>query len=105
MTIPGSEEKFYVRDTVVMSNYDIQRALPIVWNGKSVVELTFTPAGKVRFAMLTKENLGKRIGILIDGKLVTAPIVEAPILEGKALIDGDFSEEEAHRIADGIMLR
>ncbi len=102
MTIHDSGEKFYIHDKVLMNNYDIQFALPIVWEGKSVVELTFTEAGKVRFAMLTKENLERRIGILIDGELVMAPTIKAPILEGKAIIEGNFSEEEAHRIADGI---
>ena len=105
MTIPGLEEKFYLHDKVLMNNYDIQFALPFLWDGKSVVELTFTEAGKVRFARLTEENLGKRMGILIDGKLVMAPMIKAPILEGKAIIEGNFSEEEADRIATGIMLR
>ncbi len=105
MTIPDSGEKFYIHDKVLMNNYDIQLALPILWDGKSVVELTFTEAGKVRFARLTEENLGKRIGILINGKLVMAPTIKAHILEGKAMIEGNFSEEEADRIATGIMLR
>jgi len=105
MTLSTSGQRFYLHDEVAMSNYDIHIALPLVWEGKSVVELTFTEAGKVRFAMLTEENVGKRIGILVDGELVSAPIVRAPISEGKAIIDGDFSEEEAHEIAAGIMRR
>lgn len=105
VTLSSSGEKFYLHDEVLMSNYDVQIAFPVVWEGKSVVELTFTEAGKVRFAMLTEENVGKRIGILVDGELVSAPIVRAPITEGKAIIAGDFSEEEAHQIAAGIMRR
>lgn len=105
VTLSTSGEKFYLHDEVLMSNYDVQIAFPVVWEGKSVVELTFTEAGKVRFAMLTEENVGKRIGILVDGELVSAPIVRAPITEGKAMIDGGFSEEEAHEIAAGIMRR
>ncbi|MGB2697082.1 MAG: hypothetical protein WBD28_04385 [Candidatus Zixiibacteriota bacterium] len=105
MTIPGLEEKFYLHNEVLLSNDDIQFAFPGSLGDRAVIELTLTEAGKEKFAQITKENLEKRIGILIDGKLVMAPTIKAPILEGKAVIDGNFSEEEAERLATSIMLK
>ena len=105
MSIPGSEERFFLHDEVLMSNDDIQFAFPGSWGDRAVIELTLTEDGKEKFAQITSENLGKRIGILLDGKLVMAPTIKAPILEGKAVIDGNFSEEEADRIATRIMLK
>ena len=105
MSIPGLEEKFYLQDEVLLSNEDIQFAFPVKRQEHSVIELTFTEAGKEKFAQITKENVGKKMGVLIDGKLIMAPIIRAPILEGKAIIDGNFSEEEAEKIANAIMLK
>ena len=105
MTIPDLEEKFYLQDEVLLSNEDIAFAFPIKRQDHSVIELTLTQAGTEKFAQITKENIGKRIGVLINGKLVMAPTIRAPILEGKAIIDGNFSEEEADKIANAIMLK
>lgn len=105
MSIPGLEEKFYVQDEVLLSNEDIQFAFPVKRQEHSVIELTFTEAGKEKFARITKENVGKKMGVLIDGELIMAPTIRAPILEGKAIIDGNFSEEEADKIANAIMLK
>lgn len=100
--LPITGQKFYLHDEVVMSNDDIVMASVTMWNGKPVVELQFTFTGKEKFAQLTKENLKRRVGMLVDGKLVTAPIINAPIDHGIAIITSDFTKDEAQRIADGI---
>jgi len=100
--LPITGQKFYLHDEVIMSNEDIAMASVTMWNGKPVVELQFTLTGKDKFAQLTKENLKRRVGMLVDGKLVTAPIINAPIDQGIAIITGDFTKDEAQRIADGI---
>ena len=48
-------------------------------------------------------GLPKPIGMLVDGELITAPVIRTPIREGRAVINGDFTEEEAKRIAAGIV--
>lgn len=100
--LPITGQTFYLHDEVVMSNEDIAMASVTMWSGKPVVELQFTFTGKDKFAQLTKENLKRRMGMLVDGKLVTAPIINAPIDQGIAIITGDFTKDEAQRIADGI---
>jgi preprotein translocase subunit SecD len=105
MTISGSEEKFYLHDEVLLTNADIAFALASSWENRPVVELTLTQPGGDKFARITRDNIGRRIGILVDGKLINVPIIRAPIEQGKAIIDGNFSEEEANRIASGIMLK
>ena len=49
--------------------------------------------------MITKENLGKRLGIYINGKFVTAPVIYSVISDGKAAIAGGFSKNQADDIA------
>ena len=51
------------------------------------------------------ERKDKRAAILVDGRLTAAPVIRAPILKGVAIIQGNFSEEEAQEIAAGIVRR
>lgn len=68
-----------------------------------VVNLEFSDEGAKKFADLTTKNVGKRIAILLDGEVLTAPNVREPITGGKAEITGQDTQEEAHRIA--VLLR
>jgi len=100
-----SGETFYLHPEVVLTNEDIASASVTRWEDRPAVDLTLTEAGKEKFAEFTGANIGKRAAMLVNGKLVTAPIIRAPILEGRALINGDFTEQEAKRIADGLMVK
>lgn len=72
-------------------------------SGQVEVDLTFTTAGTRKFAQATAANVGKPIGIYLDGRLLQNPVVQEPITNGKARITGYESLEEAHTIA--ILLR
>lgn len=61
----------------------------------AIVVLKFTPAGRDLFAQLTKDNIGKHIGIFVDNQLVSAPIVQTTITDGTAIIVGNFTPQEA----------
>ena len=101
-TFPQSGEKFYLHQEVVMSNREIDEAIIDEWQGRPVVRLILTAGGKEKFAQLTADNINRHMAILVNGKLVTAPRINAPITQGVALINGDFSKEEAKRIVEGI---
>lgn len=70
---------------------------------QNVVSLEFSDGGAQKFADLTTKNVGKRIAILLDGEVLTAPNVKEPITGGRAVITGSRTLEEAHNLA--IMLR
>lgn len=65
---------------------------------KPVVSLEFKAEGKELFAKLTKENLNKRIAIFLDDIIISAPTVQAEITDGNAIIEGDFSVDEAKEL-------
>ena len=71
--------------------------------GQNLVALEFSDEGGEKFGKLTTENVGRRIAILLDGEVLTAPNVNEPILGGKAVITGSRTLEEAHNLA--ILLR
>lgn len=60
-----------------------------------VVNLEFNDEGEKIFSSLTRENVGKRLAIYIDGVLLSAPMVREEITGGKAQISGKFTPPEA----------
>jgi preprotein translocase subunit SecD len=65
--------------------------------GEPQVQLEFTPEGAQKFADITRRNVGKPVGIFLDQMLLQAPIVQQPILNGNAVISGNFTVEDAKR--------
>jgi preprotein translocase subunit SecD len=102
-TIPELRETFYLHDKILLTNVDIASASVIELQDRPAVEVIFTERGREKFAQVTEDNINKRLGILIDGALVTAPLIKAQVSVGKAIINGLFTGEEARRIADGIV--
>lgn len=66
---------------------------------ESVVALQFDNEGTKLFADLTKKNIGKTIAIYLDGEVITAPVVNDEISNGKAVISGNFTSKSALALA------
>ncbi len=71
--------------------------------GRPIVLIEFDKEGAKAFAEATSKNVGKVIKITLDGKEISAPVVQEPILDGKAQISGSFTVESAKHLA--ILLR
>ena len=71
--------------------------------GKPAVSIKFNSEGSKLFAKATEMNVDKQIAIVLDGMVVSAPVVREKISGGEAQISGSFKMEEAARLA--IMLR
>jgi preprotein translocase subunit SecD len=71
--------------------------------GRSVVTLEFDKEGAGKFDQATAANVGRQIAIVLDGKVISAPVVQERISGGNAQISGNFTTAEAQRLA--IMLR
>jgi len=67
------------------------------------VSIDFTSKGSRVFAKLTAENVGKRMAIVLDDVVRSAPVIREKILGGSAQISGSFTHEEAADLA--IVLR
>jgi len=88
----------------VMTGKDLKDSKATVGqNGKPVVGLDFSEEGGKKFALLTSQNIGKQISILLDGEVLTSPVVNEAITGGKAQISGSRSVEEAEHLS--ILLR
>lgn len=71
--------------------------------GRPTVSISFNEEGAKLFGQATTANVGKPIGIYLDGNLISNPVVQEPILKGDAQITGRFTLDEAQNLA--ILLR
>ncbi|RIH87265.1 protein-export membrane protein SecD [Calidithermus roseus] len=67
--------------------------------GRPIVELSFKPEGAQKFADITRQNVGRRLAIVLDDKVYTAPNINQAITGGNAIITGLSGLEEASDIA------
>lgn len=67
-------------------------------NGKIIVSMTFTPEGADRFYEITSQNVDRRLAIVLDGEMKSAPVIKTAI-RGNAVIENIDSLEEAKNIA------
>ncbi len=104
-TICGSEKKVYLRNQSVLTNKHIASAkvTKSQYSSYPQIELVFSKEGKAIFAKVTRENIKKALAIIVDGDVITAPVIQDVILGGNSIISGHFTKEEANRVAEGIM--
>lgn len=63
--------------------------------GAALVGLDFNDEGSKRFAQITREHKGNVLAIVLDGNIISAPVIQEEITNGKAQITGSFTTEEA----------
>ncbi len=87
-----------------LTGTDVRRATVVFSQetGEPQVQLEFTPEGTQKFADITRRNVGKPVGIFLDQFLLSGPIVQQPILDGNAVITGNFTVEDAKQLVVAI---
>ena len=68
--------------------------------GSPYIALTFTDEGATLFDTITKNNVGKTLGIFLDGQLTQAPVIQQEISGGQATITGSYTPAAAKEIAN-----
>ena len=68
--------------------------------GATVVNIEFTEKGKTAFGNFTKRNRYEVLAIVLDGKILSAPIIQDAILSGKAVISGNFTPTSGQQLAN-----
>ncbi|MEK7849519.1 MAG: protein translocase subunit SecD [Candidatus Omnitrophota bacterium] len=71
--------------------------------GQPIVAMTLKGEGINKFAEVTKNNVGQRLAIVLDGRIYSAPRINEAIPSGEAVITGRFTPDEAKDLA--IVLR
>lgn len=67
------------------------------------VSFRFDTTGAQKFGKATSENIGKRFAVVLDGVVITAPVINSAITGGSGIITGNFTSQEATDLA--VLLR
>jgi preprotein translocase subunit SecD len=95
---------YVIKDKTLMTGDVLKDArIRLDQNNMPFVGLSLHPAGARLFEQITTENVGKRLAIILDNNIYSAPVIRQPISGGEAIIEGRFSMEEARDLA--IVLR
>lgn len=84
---------------VLVDGQNVTNATKQVQNNEVVVALEFDSEGRSAFATATQNNIGKQIGIYMDETAISQPTVNTAITDGRAVITGNFTPEDAEDLA------
>tara|TARA_B100001057_G_scaffold200966_1_gene201735 strand:- start:302 stop:1846 length:1545 start_codon:yes stop_codon:yes gene_type:complete len=92
-----SGEKLNVSKRIVMSGENLIDAQPNInnQNNEPTVSFTLDRLGSQKFGRATTDNVGKRLAIVLDGEIISAPNINEPITSGNGMISGNFTFQEA----------
>ncbi len=88
-----------VRKRVMVGGESLVDSQPTFQDGQPVVNFRFDKAGGRRFGDATTENAGQRMAIVLDGRVISAPVIREPITGGQGIISGSFTVQEATDLA------
>ena len=91
-------------ENIILEGADVVKAEPVVNQDTSqfMVSLEFSESGKEKFAEATERLKGKTISIWMDDVMISFPTVNSVISDGKCVIEGDFTSEQAAALASKI---
>ena len=99
---PGT---FYILEqTPVVTGEQLVDAQPgMDQNNRPAVNFRFNPSGGRAFGIYTAENIGNPFAIVLDGEVISAPVIQSHIPGGSGIITGRFTVEETSQLA--VLLR
>jgi preprotein translocase subunit SecD len=105
--VPAADQEgvFYVIDTApVVSGDELVDAQPAFdQNNRPAVNFRFNPTGARQFGDYTAANIGQPFAIVLDGQVISAPVIQSHIPGGAGIITGRFTPEESTQLA--VLLR
>jgi preprotein translocase subunit SecD len=102
---PSSPQPYVIKKEVLVSGGDLIDAQPGFdqRNGQPIVSFKFNSRGSSKFAKATSDHVKERFAIVLDNKVISAPVIQEPITGGSGQISGNFTVQSASDLA--ILLR
>src|SRR5262245_27733692 len=97
--VPGQPVFYLVDREAVITGRDLKNARTTVdSNNMPAVGFSLTPAGSDKFKRFTGANVGRRLAIILDGTVASAPRINSQI-SGEGIIEGGFTTQEADELS------
>jgi len=92
---------YVVKKQVLVSGAELSDAQPGFdqRTGEPIVSFRFNSSGARKFAQATSENVGQPFAIVLDNKVISAPVIREPITGGSGQISGNFTVQSANDLA------
>ena len=99
--ISENGEELNISKRIIMSGENLIDAQPSIQNqnNEPTVSFTLDRLGAQKFGRATTDNVGKRLAIVLDGEIVSAPNINEPITSGNGMISGNFTFQDATDLA------
>ena len=99
--VEGDSRQYLLQESPVVSGEDLVDAQPGFDSrtNEPIISFRFNQAGARKFGSFTKDNVGSPFAIVLDNKVLSAPVVREPILGGSGQISGNFSVDSATTLA------
>ena len=101
ISFENSDEKLRINKRIIVSGDNLINANPKLDNqtNQAIVSFTFDRVGSKKFGRATTDHVGKQLAIILDGKIISAPVINEPILGGNGQITGNFTFQSATDLA------
>jgi protein-export membrane protein SecD len=92
---------YLLQEAPVVSGEDLVDAQPGFDSrtNEPIISFRFNQSGARKFGRFTKDNVGSPFAIVLDNKVLSAPVIREPILGGSGQISGNFTVESANNLA------
>lgn len=98
-TVGSSKDVIYLNPQAELTEAHLQKASVMDGqNDDKVVLLKFNEEGAARMSRLTATNINQRLALIIDGQVVTAPIIASRIDGGEAMLASGYTQKEAEQL-------
>ena len=101
LSYEDSEQKLNISKRILLSGDNLITAKPSFdnQNNETTVNFSLDRVGTKKFARATISNVGKRLAIILDNKIMSAPVIKEPIVGGNGVITGNFTFQSATDLA------
>jgi preprotein translocase subunit SecD len=96
---PGEPTSWVIQKRVMVSGENLTDAQATFQDAQPVVDFKFDSIGATRFCDATKDNVGKLFAIVLDNKVISAPVIRDAICGGSGVISGNFTVQSAQDLA------
>lgn len=104
LEVTFENQKYYLHEKAVITNNDVVDAMAVegIREGEFDIQITISPEAAANLSKATKERIGKIMAVLLNGEIKSAATLNSELSSNSMILTGNFTREQAERLADAI---